>query len=173
MDQNFGPDDLRIAFLAPFTPAENTFLGGLLVTNRLGRPLEFQCTEPVEPNRTQVLLYGPTLRPYIFTELIGRTLVGRTSIRPHLVLVDAADVLPLRELVDVPVACIGEEGRPGSERLGRQPVEWNPGFPADCDVVRTAASHIPDDADLAEPFERVRAALREALGSAAPRNRVA
>ena len=43
------------------------FVGGMLVTNQLGRPLEFQCTTPLKPNRTQVILYGPTLAPFIYS----------------------------------------------------------------------------------------------------------
>ena len=37
-------------------------VGGLLVTNHNGRPLEFQCTTPVRPDRTQEILYGQMLR---------------------------------------------------------------------------------------------------------------
>lgn len=173
MESKPGPDDLRIAFLAPLQPAENVFLGGLLVTNRLGRPLEFQCTEPVEPNRTQVLLYGPTLRPYVLTELIGRTLLERVSVEPHLLLVDSAEMLPLRKLVPIPLAVVAQEGASEEQSIGRQPATWHPHFPHDREIIRRCATLVPRDADVAEPFERVRAALQEALGSAVPRSRVA
>jgi hypothetical protein len=46
-------DQLRLGFLTAVEEAEGGVVGGLLVTNRFGRPLEFQCTTPVRPNRTQ------------------------------------------------------------------------------------------------------------------------
>ncbi|MFN9042183.1 MAG: AAA family ATPase, partial [Planctomyces sp.] len=60
-------------------------IGGLLITNQNGRPLEFQCTTPVRPNRTQEILFGETLRPWLLGELIGSTLLDRVAIKPSLV----------------------------------------------------------------------------------------
>src|SRR4051812_23734213 len=37
------------------------FLGGYLVTNYWGRPVEFRLSTAVQPNRVQQILYGPTL----------------------------------------------------------------------------------------------------------------
>src|SRR4029450_11711246 len=54
-------DPLRLGFFTAIAVPERGFVGGLLVTNHLGRPLEFQCTAPVRPNRTQEILYGPPL----------------------------------------------------------------------------------------------------------------
>jgi len=82
-------------------------VAGLLVTNRFGRPLEFQCTTPVKPNRTQQLLYGPTLIPFILGELTGRTLLEKAAVKPHLVVTDREDILDLRNHVSIPVLCLG------------------------------------------------------------------
>ena len=49
-------DKLRLGFLMAFEVPQRGFVGGLLVTNHFGRPLEFQCTTPVQPNRTQQIL---------------------------------------------------------------------------------------------------------------------
>ena len=78
-----------MGFLTEIRIGERGYVGGLLVTNHLGRPLEFQCTAPVKPNRTQEILYGPTLVTFLLAELIGRTLVEKIGVKPHLVLVDA------------------------------------------------------------------------------------
>ena len=155
------PADRRLAFLATYSPSKNVYLGGLLVTNALGRPLEFQCTAPIEPNRTQVLLYGPTLEPYVVTELIGRTLLDRVGVKPHLVLVENESLLSLRTLVSAAVGCVVEQSLPNSVSVGRQQVTWSPDFAADKEVIRECCEQIPKDADLAEPFERVVAALKE------------
>lgn len=161
MNNDSKPGDRRLAFFATHSPSPNVYLGGLLITNQLGRPLEFQCTAPVEPNRTQVLLYGPTLEPYVVTELIGRTLLERASVKPHLVLVDDEQALALRPLVKPAVGCVVEQSTANAERVGRHAVAWHDDYAADRDVIRECCRKIPKDADLAEPFERVVAALKE------------
>src|SRR5262249_7230983 len=40
------------------------YLGGYLVTNLWGRPLEFRLTSAVQPNKVQQILYGDTLLSY-------------------------------------------------------------------------------------------------------------
>jgi hypothetical protein len=57
-------DKLHLGFLRVIS-IEAGYVGGLLVTNRIGRPMEFQCTTPVRPNKTQEVLYGPTLESFI------------------------------------------------------------------------------------------------------------
>jgi hypothetical protein len=98
--------DTTLGYLTVTNLADNGFVGGLLVTNLWGRPLEFQCTAPVKPNRAQEILYGPTLRPVLFGELIAATLIAKASTKPALVLTDQRDVLPARPLVKVPIVCI-------------------------------------------------------------------
>ena len=66
------------------------WLGGYLVTNGWGRPLEFRLTTAVQPNRVQAALYGATLNEYLFADLIGKTLVEKTATKPQLVVTDSA-----------------------------------------------------------------------------------
>ncbi|MEX2285746.1 MAG: hypothetical protein WD648_01575 [Planctomycetaceae bacterium] len=102
-------DEFRIGFLAAIEVPERGYVGGLLVTNRFGRPLEFQCTTPVKPNRTQEILYGPTLTPFVLGELIGRTLVEKIGVKPHLVLTEVPEILEVRNHVSLPVACLDDD----------------------------------------------------------------
>lgn len=153
---------------------DHGYVGGLLVTNHLGRPLEFQCTTPVRPNRTQEILYGPTLEPFIFTELIGKTLFERLGIKPHLLIVQQREILELRRLIDRPLACLvdavsGETELPDQTRLqlGRQRIFLHPDFAEDYDRVASVQSQVPADADLVEPLDRVHDALKETLRSGA------
>ena len=101
-------DEFRIGFLAAIEVPERGYVGGLLVTNRFGRPLEFQCTTPVKPNRTQEILYGPTLIPFVLGELIRRTLVEKIGVKPHLVLTESSDILEVRNHVSLPVAWLDD-----------------------------------------------------------------
>src|SRR5262249_42714783 len=79
------------------------YLGGYLVTNVWGRPLEFRLSTAVQPNRVQQILYGGTLEPYICADLIGKTLVEKTGVPVQLVVTDCPMSLELRLRLDVPV----------------------------------------------------------------------
>lgn len=108
MSVDSGKELFRLGFLTAIEVPERGYVGGLLVTNQFGRPLEFQCTAPLKPNRTQEILYGPTLVPYVLGDLIGRTLLEKVGVKPHLVLTERHELLGLRDLVEIPVACVDE-----------------------------------------------------------------
>ena len=64
------------------------YLGGYLVTNPWGRPLEFRLSSAVQPNRVQQILYGQSLEPYICADLIGKTLVDKTATAAQIIVTD-------------------------------------------------------------------------------------
>ncbi len=166
-------DQFRLGFLTAVEDAERGVVGGLLVTNRFGRPLEFQCTTPVKPNRTQQILYGPTLRPYLLAEVIGRTLMDKVSVKPHLVLIEAPELLDLRTHVDMPVASFVAKPTKDDEtilRVGQQWLAFHAEFEADRAAVQKRSAQVPDTADLKEPFERIREALTETMKGPAARS---
>jgi hypothetical protein len=158
-------DQFRLGFLTAVEDPERGMVGGLLVTNRFGRPLEFQCTTPVKANRTQQILFGPQLRPYVLTELIGKTLVEKVGVTPHLVLTESTDLLPLREHISVPVASLIDTPADDSRTisLGKQRLRFHDAHDDDRSEVARQAAQIPDSADLKEPFDRVREALAETI----------
>ena len=134
MTANGKQEHLRLGFLTAIEVPDNGFVGGLLVTNHCGRPLEFQCTVPVRPNSTQMILYGPTLAPFILGELIGGTLVEKAGVKPHLILIDRAQILELRNHVNQPVALVESQTLP--DRHSRQPIRVPP------------ATNVPEQPDL-------------------------
>lgn len=166
-------DSLHLGFLRVVEIEAGAHVGGMLVTNQLGRPLEFQCTTAVRPNRTQAILYGPTLTPFLYSELIGKTLFARLDVKPHVIVADQASLLPLREHIPAPVACIVDpaESRelPDVTRWehGRYVLRFHPDHVEDRDTVGSQLSKLPSDADLREPLERVSEALRESLRAGA------
>jgi len=140
-------------------------VGGLLVTSHTGRPLEFQCTTPVKPDRTQEILYGRALRPWLLGELIGSTLLDRVSIKPDLVVVRDEEMLELRNHTQTPVACLSEansKSQTSPSVAGRQ-LHFHSGHAADSAFVESRAHLVPDQADLEEPLERVHEALTETV----------
>lgn len=178
------PEQFRLGFLATLEVPDLGFVGGLLVTTRHGRPLEFQCTAPVKPNRTQEILYGPSLGPFLLGELIGKTLIEKVGVKPHLILTEQEEVLELRNHVGTPIACVdaltapsGNSSLSGTHsaeapqiRLGRQLIRFHPPhLEEDQQAVTVHAKEIAKEADLREPFLRVREALLETVRSGALR----
>jgi hypothetical protein len=150
------------------------YIGGILVTNLMGRPLEFQCTTPVRPNRTQEILYGPTLEPFICAELIGKTLYERLGVKPHLIVVQQTNLLELRRQIDVPIACLLEfpsqmESLPDGSliQLGRQKFQLHLEYPEDLSTLTPLQSKLAADIDMKEPLDRVGDALKETLRAGA------
>ncbi len=160
----------QLGFLGVVNLAGTGFVGGMLVTNQLGRPLEFQCTTPVKPNRTQEILYGPTLASFVCAELIGKTLFERLQVKPQLIVCDQPEMLALRSVISLPVALIlpkSAKAEEGTIRAGAHQLRLHADFESDRDVVTEIAKSFPGDADLIEPVERVREALQETLRAGA------
>ncbi len=206
MASNEKQDELQMGFLTAIEQSAGVYVGGLLVTNRYGRPLEFQCTARVEPNRTQQILYGPTLVPFLLGELIGRTLLEKVEVKPHIVLTERKEFLEVRHHVQIPVAFIRGDAKTatavesddaessdsiasddskletvspadeqmknrksGRVRIGRQTLVFHSAHQDDRLAIEQRTHLIPRDADLREPFERVREALGEAMRSSSTR----
>ena len=81
-------------------------IGGYLVLNHLGRPLEFHCTTPVRANRAQEILYGTTLDAFLYGEQIAQTLIRRAKVKPFAIVTDRPKVLTVQEFVEMPICYI-------------------------------------------------------------------
>lgn len=152
----------------------NGYLGGYLVTNLWGRPLEFRLSTAVQPNRVQQILYAGTLQPFICGDLIGKTLVEKTATAAGLIITDCAAALDLRHGVEVPVAWLAGPQDAAAAALGsaglaarpaegeRGPLLCHPRYPGDVDFVRSILDKAEGLMDPAEPFQRIRDAMAEA-----------
>lgn len=67
--------DLKLGYLLVSSPLPNVFIGGLMVTDGRGLPVEFRYTEPIQPTKIQQVLYGQVLSAYIKREVILETLL--------------------------------------------------------------------------------------------------
>jgi hypothetical protein len=115
------------------------YTGGLLVVCDRGRPLEFHCTEPVQPSSAQRILFGPTLRGYVCGQQIGGALLAKLKGPLGVLLTNDDDT-----------SSAGREA--GLTTLVLSEGELLP----EC-LLALAAS-----IDPVEPFDRVREAIREA-----------
>jgi hypothetical protein len=155
-------------------PDAGGHVGGYLVTNAWGRPVEFRLTSAVQPNRVQAILYGHTLSDYVFGELIGRTLVEKTATRPTLVVTDSPRGLAVRSHVDVPVVAVAGPDRPdGVVELSHPRCSlplWVPSkYAGDRERVESQLAGVDESLDLSEPFGRIREAVVEARKPGATR----
>jgi hypothetical protein len=132
--------------------ADHGFTGGYLVVSHRGRPLEFHCTEPLQTNRAQEILFGPTLRPYIVGEQIGATLLAKARLKVDLLLVTDADAALAGRVAGLDTVVIAD-----------QPM-------ATGDSQKPLLERLAESIDIAEPIERVREAILEAqrLGAGEP-----
>jgi hypothetical protein len=80
--------DCRLGYLLVSSPATNVYIGGLMVVDGRGLPVEFRYTEPIQPTRIQQILYGSVLSRYIKTEVILETLMKSLESSPHLLVVN-------------------------------------------------------------------------------------
>src|SRR5205807_8938326 len=144
---------LNLGFLT-IVQESNGYLGGYLVTNQWGRPLEFRLSSAVQPNRVQQILYGGTLQPYICADLIGKTLVDKTGTAVQCILTDCEAALDLRLDIDVPVVWVAPAKDPVAEglavqraciRLERQShglLIHHPRFHSDAAAIRELLDHL-------------------------------
>ena len=181
------------ASLSVLEPENAGFIGGLLVLDRSGRPLEFHCTTPVRATRAQQILYGPTLRPYLFAEQIGDTLLSRMKASPEVLFVDQPEILELRETTTFPIVCVLPRGdalpprdtasRDTASRdtasgdtvarldlleftLGRNRLAVTTARRDDIAIVSESLREVAGWCDFSEPFQRIRDAVVEACRAA-------
>jgi hypothetical protein len=139
------------------------YLGGYLVTNPWGRPLEFRLSTPVQPNRVQQILYGDSLEPYICADLIGKTLLDKTAAPAQIIITDQHCAIELRRRIDVPMAWLGDGSRDGGlQSVGFRNLQCLAAFSQDGPVLRDHFARHGETLDLNEPFARIREAIAEA-----------
>lgn len=160
-------EQLRLGFMAALEVDGRGHVGGLLVTSHTGRPLEFQCTTPVKPDRTQEILYGRSLKPWLLGELIGSTLLDRVAIKPDLVVVRDEEMLELRNHTQTPVACLHDSASrkhtAETQAVGGRQLHFHDAHSNDAEFVESKAHLVPGQADLEEPLDRVHEALAETV----------
>jgi hypothetical protein len=165
MPASKSPADPTLGFLRVIELGSDLVIGGYLILNALGRPLEFHCTEPVKPNRAQQILFGATLQPYLYGEQIAQALVGHSPLKPQLLVTDQRPVLSVRSFLDVPVVWLAGEEQLTADclalQLGTHRVALDSRFAEDREQIVTCYERLLPDWDLAEPFQRIREAITE------------
>ena len=123
---------------------------------------EFRLTSAVQPQRVHQILYGDSLESYIAGDLIGKSLLDKSTTPAQLVVTDSPAALVLRLRVELPVALVVPAD---GEALNCLPVQdrifCSPHAPRDVAAIRSILEKL-GPLDLTEPFARIREALGEA-----------
>jgi hypothetical protein len=80
--------DMKLGYLMVTSPVPNVYIGGLMVTDARGLPVEFRYTEPIQPTKIQQVLYGQVLSAYIKREVILETLLKSMESRFKCLLIE-------------------------------------------------------------------------------------
>ncbi|TWT77914.1 hypothetical protein Pla123a_17130 [Posidoniimonas polymericola] len=154
---NNGRRPPTVGYLAVLEDPQLGFAGGLLVISASGRPLEFHCSTPLAVTRAQEILFGTTLRSHLCGELIATTLLKTAKITPTVLLVqDPAAAPPAAGVPTMLLAPPTDDAQPAPRLIA--------GGDSDAAVAEIDAllDALVNHVELAEPFERVQEAVREA-----------
>ena len=160
--------DIYLAYLSARTIEGLGAVGGLLLVNQTGRPVEFHCTSPVTTTRTQEILFGQTLDRYLFCEQIARALADELKQKPTFFLTNVSELIEFRSQIETPVVYVRK-----IENGGQEPAH-PPQFEIDgravylmhgaqsVDGLETSLRAFHRTVPIDEPFERIAQALEEA-----------
>lgn len=153
--------EIRFAFIDVTVFSDGSIRGGILTTDIETRPFEFRVTSPIKPTQVQQILYGASLKDYVYGELICVPLVKATKEKLSVVLVKEIFLISMRPLVSVPVIIV----RPSNSQIGDgiRSVSFSPhqNFQSELSFAQTILMPVMQKHDLLEPFERLRLGLAE------------
>ncbi|MEP0860710.1 MAG: hypothetical protein HRF52_04670 [Ignavibacterium sp.] len=153
--------EIRLAFIEVTVFSDGSIRGGILTTDIETRPFEFRVTSPIKPTQVQQILYGASLKDYVYGELICAPLVKATKEKLSMVLAKDNYLVAMRPLVSTPVIFIQSNGSQVSD--GIKPVTFfsHRNFQNELAFAQTILNPIMQKHDLLEPFERLKLALHE------------
>ena len=108
----------KIGYILANEMGEDTFIGGLLVTDQKGFPIEFRYTDPVTPSALQRVIYGNALDRYLIVEVIARSLIESVTDKPDLFITNSRLILELNDLLSAPLISIQEGNESPFPELG-------------------------------------------------------
>jgi len=101
-----------IAFLhVMWSKDERSAVGGILVTDNFGVPLEFRISTAVRASKLQVLLLGASLRGHFSRDIIGEKLIRNLTNRPLVYFVQQPELLSLPAFSETPAFSMRASGK--------------------------------------------------------------
>jgi len=93
-------------------------MGGILVTNKVGIPLEFKYTEPVVATKLHKILYGSVLEKYLHETVIRERLAAEIRTRPDYFIVPYDEKEFLGSVAEREMVAIQKYNMPPGELSG-------------------------------------------------------
>ncbi len=186
--QSLTEDNAKLGFITVLGSVSTGLVGGLLILNRLGHPMEFLCTAPVHTNPAQEVLYGASLQPYLYGRHIAASLVRKAKNSCFAFMTDQIPVLSLQESLKIPVLMVfgeknvharGFSSFSEDEIRGFLPSLWHEwevdslakdrvaiintiwNDSSALATIKTGLRYFLGNVDFSEPFERIGLAIRE------------
>ncbi|HEY3331293.1 MAG TPA: hypothetical protein VGK19_14790 [Capsulimonadaceae bacterium] len=97
-----------VGYLVSMAISDNVFMGGAMVTDAFGLPMEFRYTEPVKATKLQRVLYGEVLEKYIQTDVILANILDNLEQKPPVFIVSDPQFLPAVEAKGRAAIWLGE-----------------------------------------------------------------
>jgi hypothetical protein len=144
-----------------FNPSNGSGLGGLLITDNTGIPLEFIVTTAVRTTHAQRILYGKRLRSFIAVNLCAKQLLQDVKTTPKVVFVREEWLLNIHRLTTIPVLQLVPTEQLG-DLAGRPSVVPPENHPEYTEVLDLTSL----DTDMVDAFERIET-CREVLAAKA------
>jgi len=86
---------MHLAYLLASAIEDESWTGGLLVTDQRGLPVDFRYIEPIRPSKIQKLIYGGALKRYLLLDAIAGTLLKASNSKADFVFTDEPLLLEL------------------------------------------------------------------------------
>ena len=88
----------KIAYFEVAIEGEN-YVGGIMITDIRGIPIEFKYTDSIKPTKIQKVLYGAVLEKYLREEIIIKNLIGKLETKPDIYIIDDNKNIELEKYV--------------------------------------------------------------------------
>ena len=149
-----------------FNHTNGNAVGGMLVTDNTGIPLEFMITSAVRPTRPQRILYGERLKSYVAVDLCAKELITHIKTAPKVIFVRDAYLLDAVKLTSIPLLMLQRVEALGAN-APKPTVVAPPGKSAYEKVVDLSSLHT----DMVDAFDRIEK-CREVLAEAKEEYRI-
>lgn len=105
-------DNVKLAYLGFTIPCPNTYMGGLMICDDKGFPVEFRYSEPIKPTSIQQVLYGNVLEKHIKVDVISESLLKSVSSPFEIMIVQDENLLEHKFSSNITVLRISQTKSP-------------------------------------------------------------
>lgn len=171
---------MELAYITARAVDDESWSGGLLVTDLRGLPLDFRYVEPIKPSKIQKLVYGGALRRYLLLDAIASTLLkaakptaswfftGDELLRElepdlsgKLVVIEPSDISPLSETGEWKQEEVGMIIMQVSPTGNPVKLTYKSSDESDTETIAGELVDLASELDFTEPLLRVGEALKE------------